>query len=163
MVKEVATSKAFAVHEQFYPAVIYLSTDKICLAVMYNFVPSPQLNVTRKFDLKKHSLLHLDILHKIANLCKVQNSLNSSIPYHVSLGRGSLLLRFALFLLFGKILLRIFIGTLRDVEVAVPYVAPLYVEYNIIYIYKTEFTYLEYRIDNYGLKKHLPESVKNYT
>eukprot|EP00434_Breviolum_minutum_P040254 symbB.v1.2.035763.t1/scaffold4890.1/size33415/4 len=53
---------AFAVHEQFYPAVIYLSTDKICLAVMYNFV-------------------------------------------------------FALFLLFGKILLRIFIGTLRDVEV----------------------------------------------
>eukprot|EP00438_Fugacium_kawagutii_P034847 Skav225543 [mRNA] locus=scaffold81:121765:129801:- [translate_table: standard] len=52
---------AFAVHEQFYPAVIYLSTDKICLAVMYNFV-------------------------------------------------------FALFLLFGKILLRIFIGTLRDVE-----------------------------------------------
>eukprot|EP00490_Sorites_sp_Unknown_P000558 CAMPEP_0114690540 /NCGR_PEP_ID=MMETSP0191-20121206/65824_1 /TAXON_ID=126664 /ORGANISM="Sorites sp." /LENGTH=520 /DNA_ID=CAMNT_0001980613 /DNA_START=56 /DNA_END=1619 /DNA_ORIENTATION=- len=53
---------AFAVHEQFYPAVIYLSTDKICLAVMYNFV-------------------------------------------------------FALFLLFGKVLLRIFIGTLRDVEV----------------------------------------------
>ncbi|CAJ1441293.1 unnamed protein product, partial [Effrenium voratum] len=53
---------AFVVHEQFYPAVIYLSTDKICLAVMYNFV-------------------------------------------------------FALFLLFGKVLLRVFIGTLRDVEV----------------------------------------------
>ena len=53
VVKEVATSKAFAVHEQFYPAVIYLSTDKICLAVMYNFVPSPQLDVTRKLDLKR--------------------------------------------------------------------------------------------------------------
>lgn len=53
---------AFVVHEQFYPAVIYLSTDKMCLAVMYNFA-------------------------------------------------------FALFLLLGKIILRVFIGTLRDVEV----------------------------------------------
>ena len=37
-----AGAEAFAVHEQFYPAVIYLSTDKICLAVMYNFVPLSQ-------------------------------------------------------------------------------------------------------------------------
>jgi len=53
---------AYVAHEQFYPAVVYLSTDKMCLAVMYNFA-------------------------------------------------------FALFLLFGKVLLRIFIGTLRDLEV----------------------------------------------
>mmetsp|Transcript_93902 Transcript_93902/g.265703 ORF Transcript_93902/g.265703 Transcript_93902/m.265703 type:complete len:616 (-) Transcript_93902:62-1909(-) len=53
---------AYVAHEQFYPAVVYLSTDKMCLAVFYNFA-------------------------------------------------------FALFLLFGKILLRIFIGTLRDLEV----------------------------------------------
>lgn len=53
---------AYVVHEQFYPAVVYLSTDKMCLAAMYNFA-------------------------------------------------------FALFLLFGKLLLRLFIGTLRDLEV----------------------------------------------
>jgi len=53
---------AYVAHEQFYPAVVYLSTDKMCLAVMYNFA-------------------------------------------------------FALFLLFGRILLRLFIGTLRDLEV----------------------------------------------
>eukprot|EP00928_Gymnodinium_smaydae_P014102 TRINITY_DN15109_c0_g1_i2.p1 TRINITY_DN15109_c0_g1~~TRINITY_DN15109_c0_g1_i2.p1 ORF type:complete len:663 (+),score=131.39 TRINITY_DN15109_c0_g1_i2:220-2208(+) len=53
---------AYVAHEQFYPAVVYLSTDKMCLAVMYNFA-------------------------------------------------------FALFLLFGKVLLRTFIGTLRDLEV----------------------------------------------
>lgn len=53
---------AYVAHEQFYPAVVYLSTDKMCLAVMYNFA-------------------------------------------------------FALFLLFGKLLLKIFIGTLRDLEV----------------------------------------------
>eukprot|EP00931_Biecheleriopsis_adriatica_P101707 TRINITY_DN76793_c0_g1_i1.p1 TRINITY_DN76793_c0_g1~~TRINITY_DN76793_c0_g1_i1.p1 ORF type:complete len:595 (-),score=117.51 TRINITY_DN76793_c0_g1_i1:94-1878(-) len=53
---------AYVVHEQFYPAVVYLSTDKMCLAVMYNFA-------------------------------------------------------FAVFLLFGKMILRLFIGTLRDVEV----------------------------------------------
>lgn len=55
-------SHAYVVHEQFYPAVVYLSTDKMCLAVIYNFA-------------------------------------------------------FAVFLLFGKIILRVFIGTLRDVEV----------------------------------------------
>mmetsp|Transcript_87077 Transcript_87077/g.202709 ORF Transcript_87077/g.202709 Transcript_87077/m.202709 type:complete len:584 (-) Transcript_87077:47-1798(-) len=55
-------SHAYVAHEQFYPAVVYLSTDKMCLAVMYNFA-------------------------------------------------------FALFLLFGKVLLRVFIGTLRDLEV----------------------------------------------
>lgn len=55
-------SHAYVVHEQFYPAVVYLSTDKMCLAVMYNFA-------------------------------------------------------FAVFLLVGKIILRVFIGTLRDVEV----------------------------------------------
>jgi len=55
-------SHAYVVHEQFYPAVVYLSTDKMCLAVMYNFA-------------------------------------------------------FALFLLFGKVLLKTFIGTLRDLEV----------------------------------------------
>merc|ERR1719197_754580 len=53
---------AYVAHEQFYPAVVYLSTDKMCLAVMYNF-------------------------------------------------------SFALFLLFGKMLLGLFIGTLRDLEV----------------------------------------------
>jgi len=53
---------AYVAHEQFYPAVVHLSTDKMCLAVMYNF-------------------------------------------------------GFALFLLFGKVLLRMFIGTLRDLEV----------------------------------------------
>jgi len=53
---------AYVVHEQFYPAVVYLSTDKMCLAIMYNFA-------------------------------------------------------FAIFLLFGKTLLRTFIGTLRDLEV----------------------------------------------
>lgn len=53
---------AYVAHEQFYPAVVYLSTDKMCLAVMYNFA-------------------------------------------------------FAMFLLFGKLLLRVFIGTLRDLEV----------------------------------------------
>lgn len=53
---------AYVGHEQFYPAVVYLSTDKMCLAVMYNFA-------------------------------------------------------FALFVLFGKVLLRVFIGTLRDLEV----------------------------------------------
>eukprot|EP00927_Polykrikos_kofoidii_P027303 TRINITY_DN24070_c0_g3_i2.p1 TRINITY_DN24070_c0_g3~~TRINITY_DN24070_c0_g3_i2.p1 ORF type:complete len:702 (+),score=113.45 TRINITY_DN24070_c0_g3_i2:101-2206(+) len=53
---------AYVAHEQFYPAVVYLSTDKMCLAVMYNFA-------------------------------------------------------FALFLLFGKAVLRLFIGTLRDLEV----------------------------------------------
>lgn len=53
---------AYVAHEQWYPAVVYLSTDKMCLAFMYNFA-------------------------------------------------------FALFLLFGKVLLRLFIGTLRDVEV----------------------------------------------
>ena len=39
-----AVLEAFVVHEQFYPAVIYLSTDKMCLAVMYNFasgIPAP--------------------------------------------------------------------------------------------------------------------------
>jgi len=55
-------SHAYVAHEQFYPAVVYLSTDKMCLAVMYNFA-------------------------------------------------------FAMFLLFGKALLRLFIGTLRDLEV----------------------------------------------
>mmetsp|Transcript_32958 Transcript_32958/g.70970 ORF Transcript_32958/g.70970 Transcript_32958/m.70970 type:complete len:688 (+) Transcript_32958:230-2293(+) len=53
---------AYVVHEQFFPAVVHLSTDKVCLAVMYNFL-------------------------------------------------------FALFLLFGKVSLRVFIGTLRDLEV----------------------------------------------
>jgi len=53
---------AYVAHEQFYPAVVYLSTDKMCLAVMYNFA-------------------------------------------------------FALFLLFGKVLLKLFIGPLRDLEV----------------------------------------------
>jgi len=53
---------AYVAHEQFYPAVVYLSTDKMCLAVMYNFA-------------------------------------------------------FALFLLFGKMLLKLFIGPLRDLEV----------------------------------------------
>lgn len=55
-------SHAYVSHEQFYPAVVYLSTDKISLAIMYNFA-------------------------------------------------------FMLFLLFGKILLKVFIGTLRDLEV----------------------------------------------
>lgn len=55
-------SHAYVVHEQFYPAVVYLSTDKMCLAIMYNFA-------------------------------------------------------FALLLLFGKLLLKVFIGTLRDLEV----------------------------------------------
>ena len=45
-----AKFQAFAVHEQFYPAVIYLSTDKICLAVMYNFVLSPQLGTELYFE-----------------------------------------------------------------------------------------------------------------
>lgn len=53
---------AYVAHEQWYPAVVYLSTDKMCLAVMYNFA-------------------------------------------------------FAVFLLCGKMLLRIFIGSLRDLEV----------------------------------------------
>merc|ERR1719197_398277 len=53
---------AYVAHEQFYPAVVYLSTDKMCLAVMYNFA-------------------------------------------------------FALFLLFGKVLLKLFIGPLRELEV----------------------------------------------
>jgi len=55
-------SHAYVTHEQFYPAVVYLSTDKICLAIMYNFA-------------------------------------------------------FMLFLLFGKGMLRLFIGSLRDLEI----------------------------------------------
>jgi len=53
---------AYIAYEQFYPAVTYMSTDKVTLAVMYNFA-------------------------------------------------------FALFLLFGKMLLKLFIGSLRDLEV----------------------------------------------
>mmetsp|Transcript_8614 Transcript_8614/g.15462 ORF Transcript_8614/g.15462 Transcript_8614/m.15462 type:complete len:558 (-) Transcript_8614:106-1779(-) len=53
---------AYIAYEQFYPAVTYMSTDKVTLAVMYNFA-------------------------------------------------------FALFLLFGKVLLKVFIGSLRDLEV----------------------------------------------
>ena len=30
-------SHAYITYEQFYPAVVYLSTDKISLAIMYNF------------------------------------------------------------------------------------------------------------------------------
>jgi len=55
-------SHAYVTHEQFYPAVVYLSTDKICLAIMYNCA-------------------------------------------------------FMLFLLFGKGMLRLFIGSLRDLEI----------------------------------------------
>ena len=34
------------------------------------------------------------------------------------------------------------------------------IHYGYIYIYITMTGYIEYRIDNFGPKKHLPESVK---